>query len=110
MAIVGVVLLGVLAGLLLAWTPTVGVDGDAFVAGNARIPLHYLGSPDALDSAGMRRARGPELDARAYLCLRGWVGPGLRVPVTDPSDPVPYWLVSSRHPQKLAEAITHGRR
>jgi hypothetical protein len=110
MLIVGVVMLGVLVALLLAWTPTVGVDGEEFVAGRARIPVHYLGPPEALDAGGMRRARGPELDARAYLCLRGWVGPGLRVPVTDTADPVPYWLVSSRHPHEIAEAITRGRR
>jgi Protein of unknown function (DUF3093) len=109
MAIVSVVMVGVLGGLLVASTPTVGVDGDHFVAGKARIPVHFLGPPEALDADGMRRARGPELDARAYLCMRGWVGPGLRVPVTDPADPVPYWLVSSRRPHEIAEAITRGR-
>jgi hypothetical protein len=30
---------------------------------------------------------------------------GVRVDVADPDDPTPYWLVSSRHPDKLAEAL-----
>jgi hypothetical protein len=110
MAVVTVVMLAVLAGLLLAWTPTVGIDGENFVAGRARIPVHFLGAPEILDAAGMRRARGVEFDARSFVCLRGWIGPGLRVPVTDPADPVPSWLVSTRHPQRLAEAIGRARR
>jgi hypothetical protein len=57
----------------------------------------------------MRAARGPELDARAYLCLRGWIAGGVRVPVLDPQDPAPYWLVSSRRPGELAEAVRRGR-
>jgi hypothetical protein len=110
MAVVTIGMLGVLAALLLAWTPTVGVDGKDFVAGSARIPVHFLGAAEVLDDGGMRQARGPGFDARAFLCLRGWVGPGLRVPVTDPADPVPFWLVSARHPQRLADAIGRARR
>ncbi|HVN12217.1 MAG TPA: DUF3093 domain-containing protein [Kineosporiaceae bacterium] len=103
--VVTVVMTGVLAVLLLSWTATVGLDGDLFVAGRARIPVRLLGTPEVLDAAGMQHARGPGLDARAYLCLRGWIGPGLRVPVVDPEDPVPYWLVSSRRPGELADAL-----
>jgi hypothetical protein len=110
LAAVTIGMLGVLGALLLAWTPAVGVEGEDFVAGSARIPVHFLGAPEVLDAAGMRQARGPGLDARTFLCLRGWVGPGLRVPVTDPADPVPFWLVSARHPQRLADAIGRARR
>jgi hypothetical protein len=107
--VVAVLMVIVLGGLLLAWTPVVGVDGEEFVAGSARIPLEFVGTPEVLDAAGMRNARGPGLDARAYLCMRGWIGPGLRVPVTDPADPVPYWLVSARNPQRLADALVRPR-
>src|SRR3954471_11073933 len=54
MAVVTIVMLGVLAALLVAWTPAVGVDGEDFVAGSARIPLRFLGAPEVLDAAGMR--------------------------------------------------------
>jgi hypothetical protein len=110
MVVVGVLAAVVLTGLLLASTATVGVEGEAFVAGRARIPVEFLGPPEVLDAAGMQHARGVGLDARAYLCLRGWIGPGLRVPVIDPADPVPYWLVSARRPQRLADALgrVHG--
>ena len=103
--VVAVLATGLLAGLLLASTPTLAVDAGTFVAGRARIPVALLGDPEALDAEGMRVARGPGLDARAYLCLRGWVSGGVRVPVLDPADPAPYWLVSSRRPQDLVAAL-----
>ena len=100
----------VLGGMLLATTPTVAVANGVFRAGRARIPVELLGGPEVLDADAMRHARGPGLDARAYLCLRGWVPAGVRVPVLDPRDPAPYWLVSSRRPAELAEALRRACR
>jgi hypothetical protein len=99
-----------LGGMLLGTTTTVAVADGVFRAGRARIPVDLLGTPEALDAEAMRQARGPGLDARAYLCLRGWIPAGVRVPVLDPRDPAPYWLVSSRRPQELAEALRRARR
>jgi hypothetical protein len=50
------------------------------------------------------------LDVRAWLLIRGWIQPLVRVPIIDENDPAPYWLISSRHPQKLAAAINRSRR
>ena len=42
--------------------------------------------------------RGVELDARAWLLLRGWI-PGLVASRSrTPADPTPYWVVATRHP------------
>ena len=98
-----------LGAMLLATTASVAVEGGTFVAGRARIPLGLIGDPEVLDADAMRAARGPELDARAYLCLRGWISGGVRVPVLDPQDPAPYWLVSVRRPGELAEAVRRAR-
>jgi hypothetical protein len=95
-------------GLTAAWTPLLEVtdDGRSFRAGRAQIPVELLGAVEPLDREQMRRARGPGLDARAYLCLRGWLGQGVRVQLVDPADPTPYWLVSSRRPEQLAAALS----
>ena len=53
--------------------------------------------------------RGQLLDARAYLLIRGWVDPVLRVEVVDSDDPTPYWLLSTRHPESIAAAIAAAR-
>ncbi|MGO2111963.1 MAG: DUF3093 family protein, partial [Pseudoclavibacter sp.] len=49
-------------------------------------------------------------DARAWLCLRGWSGTSARVEVIDESDPVPYWLFSTRHPDAVRAAIDAARK
>lgn len=95
-------------GLLLAAAP-VQVREGRFLAGPASIPVTLLGTPEPLHGADARHARGPGLDARAYLLLRGWVQPMLRVPVLDPEDPTPYWLVGTRRPDDLARAIEVAR-
>ena len=97
-----------LVALLVAGTAAVSVGGEALVAGRARVPLSAVGAVQVLDPAAMRAARGPDLDARAYLCMRGWLGSGVRIEITDPADPTPYWLVSSRDPGALAAALQAG--
>jgi hypothetical protein len=96
---------GALLALLVRSTPTVSVAGGVLVAGRARIPIRLTGAVQVLDTAAMRHAHGPGLDARAYLCLRGWVPTGVRIQLTDPMDRTPYWLVSSRRPDALAAAL-----
>ena len=53
----------------------------------------------------LRQELGPRLDARAYVCLRAWARTGVHVVLEDPQDPTPYWLVSTRRPQDLAQAL-----
>ncbi len=88
----------------------VRVAGGELHAGSAHIPLDLLGDAVPLDAAATRAELGPRLDARAYLCLRAWARTAVRVPVLDPADPTPYWLVSTRHPQRLGAAVAAGRR
>ncbi|CAM5779785.1 DUF3093 domain-containing protein [Cellulomonas persica] len=94
--------------LVVRWTPRVRVRGGELVAGRAHIPLDLLRAPRALAGAELREALGPGLDARAYVCLRGWVHSAVRVDVDDPQDPTPYWIVSTRRPDELVAALTRG--
>lgn len=91
---------------LVASAPVVAVDGGELRAGKAHAPLDALGEVTTLGSdEEMRAALGPGLDARAYVCLRAWARTGVRVEVTDPTDPTPYWLLSTRRPDELAAAL-----
>jgi hypothetical protein len=74
-------------------------------AGRAHIPVDQLGVPVALDARASRRLAGIDADARAYLLLRPYVARSVQVPVQDPHDPTPYWLVSSRRPDRLVAAL-----
>jgi Protein of unknown function (DUF3093) len=105
---VGVLLLSV-AGLVAYGRALVAVGPDGFVAGRARLPLWAIGEITALDAAAAREARGPAADPRAFLLIRGYIRPMVRVMVDDSADPVPYWLVSTRHPAELAVALSAAR-
>ena len=98
--------LALLAALLVAYgSARVNVDAGWFRAGRARIEAVHLGTVAALDAEETRRVAGPEADARAYLLLRPYLKRAVRVEITDPADPAPYWLVCSRRPEELARAI-----
>jgi hypothetical protein len=79
-------------------------DGVLY-AGPAHVPLSQLGVPEALDKDATRRVHGVDADARAFLVTRPYISRSVKVPVDDPRDPAPYWLISSRHPRQLAAAL-----
>jgi hypothetical protein len=83
-------------------------DGE-LRAGRAHIPLALCGAVEPLDRDQTRRAGGAEADARAYLLLRPYIATAVRVTIDDPHDPVPYWLLSTRQPERLAAAVRAGR-
>ncbi len=70
------------------------------VAGRARLPLPNVGEATGYTGTEATQQRGPKLDARAWLVIRGWISPVVKVDVLDASDPTPYWLVSTRHPRR----------
>ncbi|WP_263730907.1 DUF3093 domain-containing protein [Cellulomonas sp. SG140] len=102
-----VAVLGVAGGVLVAvlTTPRVEVSRGILRAGAARIPARLVGPAAALEGEALRTELGPALDARAYLCLRGWVHRAVRIELHDPQDPTPYWVVSTRRPDRLVAAL-----
>ena len=74
-------------------------------AGEARLPLRFVGQVDVVPREGKQAALGPELDPAAFLMHRAWVGPVVRIEVTDPDANTPYWIVSTRDPDALVRAL-----
>jgi hypothetical protein len=97
-------------GLLLLASPVVEVTETEFVAGKARVPLVLVASATGFAGAEASAERGPRLDARAWLVIRGWIDPVVRVDLNDANDPSPYWLVSTRRPDDLIAAIEEAKR
>ena len=97
------------AAALWRWgSARITVTGGRLRAGRAVIPLHLCAGATPLDADAARLQRGPLADARAYLLLRPYIRTGVRVDLADPRDPTPYWLLSSRHPADLANAVRAG--
>jgi hypothetical protein len=107
----GGVALALMAGLLLAFgAPTITVVGGELKAGRARIGAEHLGEVTPLDPEAARRLAGREADARAHLLLRPYLKRAVRVEITDPADPAPYWLLATRRPDRLAQALKSAPR
>jgi hypothetical protein len=104
--VVGGLALALMAALLLAFgASTISVAAGELRAGRARIGTEHLGAVTPLDPEAARRLAGREADARAYLLLRPYLKRAVRVELTDPADPAPYWLLATRHPDRLADAL-----
>jgi hypothetical protein len=104
------VAVAVMVALFVAYgRARVAVEDDTFRAGRAHIRLEHVGEVTALDAEGLRRQAGVDADARAYLLLRPYLKRGVRVDITDPSDPAPYWLVGCRRPEAVVTAVRVGR-
>jgi hypothetical protein len=96
------------AGLYAVWrygSLAVVVDESGLRVGSAFLESRHVGTVAPLNRTDYRTRLGTGADARAYLVTRPYLDHGVSVGVDDPSDPAPYWLVSSRHPQDLAAAL-----
>lgn len=87
---------------LAVFSPVVSANSDGFRAGKAAIEWRHVSHIDVVGGPAAREAKGVGLDARAWVVIRPWVKPAIRLHVSDPEDPTPYWLVSTTRPEKLA--------
>jgi Protein of unknown function (DUF3093). len=108
--VVAVVLYAGCVTVLLVASPVIQVTDETFLAGRARLPIRYVGEVTAFREPEATAQRGPRLDARAWLLIRGWISPVVKLELTDPEDPTPYWVVSSRHPEKVVDALQLAKR
>lgn len=104
-AVVGV---GVIA-LLVAASPVVEVRDGMLRAGRAVIDVGFLSEPSVVTGEAARHARGTGLNPRSWHVIRGGIDGIVAVAVTDPDDPTPMWVISSRTPDRLAAAIRHAQ-
>jgi hypothetical protein len=109
--IAGVAVAGIAAISLLTLFLRYGgavVDSTKLRAGRAGIEREYLGKVEPLSGEDARNAFGRDCDPAAFLVLRSYLPGAVRVEITDPRDPAPYWLIGTRHPDRLAAALTAG--
>jgi hypothetical protein len=83
-------------------------DGEIRVRG-AHLPLTYVTGAIALDERTLRLVVGREGDPAAFVSIRPWIGPGVQVWIDDEDDPAPYWVLSTRHPDRVVEAVRGAR-
>ena len=94
---------------LMATSPRVMIDATTLTAGRARIPLSALGAASVRTPSQTKSLLSTESDARAYLVIRSWIPKSVQVEVSDTTDATPYWLISSRKPSELVNALNASR-
>ncbi|MFP3465616.1 DUF3093 domain-containing protein [Leifsonia sp. SIMBA_070] len=107
--VLAIVVYAAWAIFLVVTAPVIRVTEDELVAGHARIPLGLVGAPTAYQGDDATQERGRRLDARAWLLIRGWIKPVVKVPLLDLDDPAPYWLLSTRNPDQLVRVLGEAR-
>jgi hypothetical protein len=94
------------AVFLINWgSATIEVTGGVLRTGRDTLLLSEAGEILPLDEKQAALLRGPRADPAAHLFLRPYVKKAVYVGVADPADGVPYWLISTRHPERLAAAL-----
>lgn len=96
----------VLASVL---SPLIAVSDNRLLAGKMAIPLNVIASAEVIPKEDLRSELGPKLDARAQLMIRGDLKTAVKIQISDPMDPTPYLVVSTRRPEELVGALRANR-
>ncbi|HEY2041622.1 MAG TPA: DUF3093 domain-containing protein [Jatrophihabitans sp.] len=107
--------------------------GSTVSAGDELLDLSQVSQAIGLSATELRRLVGRHADPTAFVFIRSWVGPGVQLVLqpgaahggdqhgeqdeqdeqstedvaeqSDPADIVPYWVVSTRHPDRLLASL-----
>lgn len=96
---------GLIAVAMTSGSPTIEVNG-AFRVDGAHLPLAAIGSVEVLNADQTREARRSRDHATDFTLLKLWSSTtSIAIVVSDPNDPHPGWLISTRHPEELKAAV-----
>ena len=86
-------------------SPSIRVTENNLFAGKAYVPRKFIGEVVEIGKDRIFQERGPELDPASYKVFQVTVKAAVKVYLKDPQDPTPYWIISTRKPDKLAKAL-----
>jgi hypothetical protein len=107
MAAVIVMALLTAATILVYFTLSLVIEIDDLELriGKAHIEKKFCGEVTVLTPIQMSMQRTREADPAAFLAIRFWTAHGVKIEVNDVRDQTPYWLVTSKRGEKLAQAL-----
>ena len=83
--------------------PTLKLTKESLSIGKVQIPSKLIKSVTSIEPAAQQSEKGPKLHPAAYIRFQVGVKGLLKIELNDPSDPTPYWLISSRNPELVAK-------
>ncbi len=90
---------------LLASQSDITVTTTHLQVGRATIAREHVGEVTGYVGDAAFQQRGQKLHGLAYLHLRSWVKPVVRIQIEDRQDRTPYWLTSTARPEALVEVL-----
>lgn len=111
------VLISVLLAIGVVWrlsSSTVSVIDGRVVAGTRSLPVDEVAQLFPLSYHQLRQLVGRHGDPLAFTFIRSWVGPGIQLvlepaPAADDRLAEPYWVLSTRHPDRFIEAVLSAK-
>lgn len=106
--IAAVVMALLTAGTILIYFTSsliIEIDDLELRVGKAHIDRKFCGEVIVLKPAQMSLQRTRKADPAAYLAIRFWTAHGVKIEVNDDRDQTPYWLVTSKCGEKIAQAL-----
>lgn len=100
-----VLMIGVSTWLLEKRSLKLAVDEQSLHVGPTTVARTRISGVQPLDAEQLRDLAGQDADARATLVLRN-LSTKSGVKVETSGEQSPYWLISTEHPQELADALT----
>ncbi len=91
--------------LLVLKAPVIELTDTTLRVGRAVIERKHLGEAISITAEEAFAERGHLLDARAFTVFQSSVRTMVKLPIKDDSDPTPYWLFSSRNPERLLKLL-----
>jgi Ca2+/Na+ antiporter len=91
--------------IAISMRSTISIDGQELRIDQAHIEVKYLGGVEKLTSAQMRLLRTRDADPAAFLAIKFWLSTGVKITLSDPRDPTPYWLVTSKRGDQIAALL-----
>lgn len=73
--------------------------------GPAKLPADVVSRSLVIPPTAKQAAMGRQLDPAAYVVHKTWIPTMAMLVLDDPEDPTPYWLISTRSPQRLLETL-----
>ena len=95
--------------MMLANAPVITVTNAEISVGKATMPINFVGNVIEIGENEAFAEKGPKLDARAYLALQASRTGLVKIELSDPADPTPYWLVSTGEPEKFLDALKRAK-
>jgi hypothetical protein len=93
--------------LVLSWlgSPLISVTESNLSIGQVSIETKFLGKAEVIRPQDAFQERGVKLDSRAFTKFQIGVKQLVKIEITDPADPTPYWLIATRNPEVIAALI-----